>query len=189
VVRIDVEDADIVARYGIDHYYEISLFTDDSQSNPIVFCVRELPPGMPTGDGPEYGEQVRVGGFFFKLWSYHIASSAQLPEIQRGRGAPRQPAPLLIGRRPVWYPQEPTATSYLTEAIAAGLFVLAMVGVWLALWRQGRSDKQFHDQTIAKAHAIDSGVSLNEIGLNVDGTVDFGGLEATDGNCGVPRED
>ncbi|MHC4180017.1 MAG: hypothetical protein ACYSWU_21140, partial [Planctomycetota bacterium] len=189
VVRIDVEDADIVDHFRIDHYYEISLFTDDSQNNPLIFCVRELPPGMPTGDGPEYGERVRVAGFFFKLWSYPIPDSDLLPEIQRGRGTPRQPAPLLIGRRPVWYPQEPAATSHVAEAVAAGLFVLALFGVWIALWRSGRSDRRFHDQTVAKAHAVDPGVSLNEIGLNVDSAVDFSGLEGTDGGSGVEKED
>ena len=180
VVRVRVDDADVVARFGIDHYYEISLFTDDSEGNPLVFCVRELPKGMPTGDGPEYSEQVRVAGFFFKLWSYHVAPSAQVPEA--GRSAPRQPAPLLIGRRPVWYPQtESPLISPTVGAIAGGLFVLALLGVWLAMWQSGRADKRFHDQTIAKTHSIDSNVSLNDIGLGADGTPDFGGLEGTDG--------
>ena len=182
VVRISVEDPDVVARFGIDHYYEMSIYTDDSEGNPVVFCVRELPQGMPTGDGPEYGEKVRVAGFFFKLWSYHISSSGGEAEARRGGRAPRQPAPLLIGRRPVWYPYQkpPPLMSPIVGAIAGGLFVVALLGVWLALWQSGRGDKRFHDQTIAKTHSIDSQISLDEIGLAAEHGPALGGPEKTD---------
>lgn len=183
VVRIDVEDPDIVARFGIDHYYEMSVFTDDSEGNPLIFCVRQLPEGMPTGDGPDYGEQVRMAGFFFKLWSYHISSSGEAGET--GRDAFRQPAPLLIGRQGTWYPAEPTLSSPIAGAIGGGLFVLALLGVWLALWRSGRSDRRFHEQTLAKAHSIDPDVSLNEIGLGADGTPDLSTPGPSDEEHGV----
>jgi hypothetical protein len=188
VVRIGVEDPDIVARFGIDHYYEISLFTDDSQDNPVVFCVRELPHGMPTGDGPEYLEQVRVAGFFFKLWTYHLAPSGEVSENDRSRGAFRQPAPLLIGLQPVWYPQQPTPISPVAGAIAGGLFLLALLGVWLALWRSGRSDKRFHDQTIAKTLAMGPHVALDELGLGAGSPADFGKLETRDGEGSVGND-
>jgi hypothetical protein len=166
-VRIEVKDPDVLARFGVDHYYEISLFTADSGVNPLVFCVRELPPGMPTGDGPEYAEQLRVAGFFFKLWSYPIVSTDQPGQEGRGRGQSRQPAPLLIGRQPVWYPREPSATSPLAGAIAGGLFVLALLAVWLALWRTGRGDRRLRDRSVARPGAIDpagwpSGVELGD---------------------------
>src|SRR5690606_3536601 len=38
---------DIITRFGIDHYYEVAIFTKDSADNPIIVCVRELPPGFP----------------------------------------------------------------------------------------------------------------------------------------------
>jgi hypothetical protein len=171
VVRIRVEDQDIVARFRLDHYYEISFFTDDSEGNPLVCCVRELPQGMPTGDSPDYSENIRVAGFFFKLWSYPTPKPEDAPEIPRGGGVFRQPAPLLIGLQAVWYPQRPRATSPIAGVIAGGLFLLALLGVWLALWQSGRSDKRFHDQTIAKTLSIERGVSLDEIGRSAESAV------------------
>ena len=163
IVRIRVEDPDIQERFGIDHYYNLFVFTDDSQSNPIVFCVRELPEGMPTGDGLNFGEHVRVAGFFFKTWAYRVerTSDSTIPAAAGAKS--RQLAPLLIGREPVWYPPEPIPTSTIAGAIAAGLFALAMAGIWFALWHYGRGDRQFRKQMIARAIAPDSGVSLDEI--------------------------
>lgn len=175
VVRVRVDDPDIRARFGIDHYYNIFLFIDeprvrDSLEYPLVFCVRELPKGMPTGEGPEYGEHVRVAGFFFKLWTYPVAPPDEAPG---GPGAPRQLASLLIGRQPVWYPQRRSLINPTAGAVAGGLFVLAILIVWLVLWRSGRGDKRFHDQTLTKAYSVDSGTSLTEIGADADGAPDF----------------
>ena len=62
----------------------------------------------------------------------------------------------------------------MAGAIAGGLFLLPLMGVWLALWRYGRSDRQFRRQTIAKTLAIDSAESLNEIALGPDTPADSG---------------
>ncbi len=167
VVRVRVGDPDVVARFGIDHYYNLFLFTDDSLNNPIVFCVRELPQGMPEGEGPKYREQVRVAGFFMKSWAYPIARPRQNNE--GARGGRWQLAPLLIGREPVWYPYQPPPANTLAGAIAGGLFLAALLGIWIAVWRYGRGDKRFRDGTIAKALQIDSPGSLDEIARKVDG--------------------
>ena len=79
-------DQDIVARFGIDHYYQVSLFTDDSQGNPLTFCVRELPEGMPYGNLPRYGETVRIAGFFFKTWSYSVSKIADRRACRPAQG-------------------------------------------------------------------------------------------------------
>ncbi|MEE8450624.1 MAG: hypothetical protein V3R99_01885 [Thermoguttaceae bacterium] len=163
IVRIRVEDPDVQERFGIDHYYNLFVFTDDSQSNPIVFCVRELPEGMPVGDGLNFGEHVRVAGFFFKTWAYRVERTKDSTVPAAAGAKSRQLAPLLIGREPVWYPAEPIPTSTMAGAIAAGLFVVAMAGIWFALWRYGRGDREFRKQTIARAIAPESGVSLDEI--------------------------
>lgn len=178
VVRIAVHDPDIVERFGIDHYYEMGLFTDDSQGNPLVFCVRRLPDGMPVGDGPHYAERVEVAGFFFKTWAYRVRPPETVGADRGGR-IRRQLAPLLIGRQPVWYPQQPPSGNPLAAAIAAGLFLCVLVGIWLALWRYGRSDRQFLERTLAKAYSIDSDVSLDEIGLSANGLPDSSGPEQT----------
>lgn len=180
VVRIRVEDPDVVTRFGIDHFYNLFVFTKDSQDNPVVFCVRRLPEGMPTGDGPEYSEAVRVAGFFMKTWAYPVAFPRNGPEPQGGRDARQQVAPLLIGKEPIWYPREPPAASTTAGAIAGGLFLLALLGIWLALWRFGRGDRQFQKQTLAKALSVDSTTSLDEIGLSADRAPDFSGLDGQD---------
>jgi len=176
VLRIPVTDPDIRQRFGIDHYYNIYLFTEDSQSNPVVFCVRELPPGMPTGDAPQYAEYVEVAGFFFKTWAYRVPSIALGPDSPEG-GRRMQLAPLLIGARPVWFPRETPADNALIGAIAGGLFVVTLIGIWLALWAYGRGDRKFHRRALARQFAMDSGISLDEIGLRADGKPDFSGLE------------
>ena len=71
-IKVRVEDPDVVARFGIKHYYELEMFTADSQQNPITFCVRELPRGMSTSEGSQATEDIRVAGFFFKTWAYRV---------------------------------------------------------------------------------------------------------------------
>jgi len=125
--------------------------------------VRELPTGMPTGEGPQFGESVTVAGFFFNTWAYRNRRS---PE---GSAEPEwQLSPLLIGRDLVWHPSEAPASNPLFGAIAAGLFVAALAGIWWALWQYGRSDKRFHKSTIARQFAPEPGTSLDEIGLDAD---------------------
>ncbi len=161
VEEIRVTDADIVARFGIDHYYQVSLFTDDSQGNPVTFCLRELPIGMPYGNLPRYGEAVRIAGFFFTTWSYPVAraeaekgDSPHLCEAPFGpfrqMGAVpffwlaeatgdakmrRQLSPLLIGRSLAWYPTAKPASSNLPSIIIGILLLAATVVIWLMAWR------------------------------------------------------
>jgi len=180
VIPVRVSDADVVARFGIDRYYQVFLFTEDSRSargepgrNPLVFCVRELPEGMPRGEGPGFGEHVTVAGFFFNRWAYRNRRSGEAVTAREEW----QLAPLLIGRDLVWHaPKKPASNPYL-GAIAGGLFVLVLFGVWLALWRYGRGDRRFHDRTIARKYAPASGVSLDALGLDAEGTPDLSGLE------------
>jgi hypothetical protein len=86
-IEIRVEDADVVERFGIRRYYEVEMLTDDSQNNPLVCCVAELPAGMPLGNNIHVG--VRVTGFLLKSWAYRPG------EADSTR---RQLAPLLVAR-------------------------------------------------------------------------------------------
>ncbi len=85
-IEIRVDDPDIVQRFGIRRYYEVEMLTDDSQNNPVVCCVAQLPQGMPLGENIHEG--VRVTGFFFKSWGYQPGDTAR-PEQ-------RQLAPLIV---------------------------------------------------------------------------------------------
>ena len=137
VLRVRVSDEDIVSRFGIDHYYQLYLFTDDSQGNPLVFCVRRLPPGMPTGDGPDFRERVSVAGFFLKTWAYRIERPRDVAESDMEY----QFAPLLIGQEPEWQPTV-AAEKRPFAGLAAGLAVVLVLLVWLVLRRTGRGDRQ-----------------------------------------------
>ena len=158
----DMAARNAAARLGIDHYYELDLFTDDSQNNPIVFCVRELPAGFPLGDGLQ--EPVRIAGFFFKTWSFQSRRAAP-PAVDDA--APndkvRQVAPLLIGRGPIPLAPPDAATSRSIGLIAAGLFVLLLAAVWAAGWWLARGDRRFVASTLAKQFSVPEGQSLDEL--------------------------
>jgi hypothetical protein len=125
-IEIRVDDPDILARFGIDHYFEIELVTPDSRGNPIAICVRELPPGMPLGE--EIYEPLRVTGFFLKTWGFRTAQSKQAApgEIRK------QLAPLLIGRDVEWLKPAPEPETSRTWIIASVVATIALFGgvVW-----------------------------------------------------------
>lgn len=138
IIPVRVGESEISDRFGIEEYYQVYLFTDDSQDNPLVFCLRELPEGLPEGDGPGFGEELRVAGFFFKTWSY--PTSAEAPD-----GKPqRQLAPLLIGKGAVWYPvQAPSDLSPMERLVGTALLILVLGVVWFIFRRFSRGDREF----------------------------------------------
>ena len=143
IEEIRVADPDIVARFGIDHYYQISLFTDDAQGNPVTFCVRELPQGMPYGNVPRYGEAVRIAGFFFRTWSYavpQVADPTQKPGDPKLR---RQLSPLLIGRSLSWRPVAKPVASHVSSLIIAGLLLVVMAVIWLLAWQNRQRERKW----------------------------------------------
>jgi hypothetical protein len=176
VVPIRVSKHTTAQRLGIDQYYEIYLFTEDSQSNPLVFCVRQLPPGMPTGEGGQYGERVTIAGFFFKTWAYRRAAQDDPGKTQW------QLAPLLIGREPVWMPQRPVESDPMYGAIAGGLFVLALAAVVLLVWLYGRRDREARKRTIERQLAPEAGILLDRLDLDAHGGPDFRGIAEADGH-------
>jgi hypothetical protein len=144
VLRVDVPDRDIRARFGITYYYQIHLFTEDSQGNPLVVCVREVPSKMPTGSGPTYGEMVTVAGFFFNTWAYR----RQPDEGANSKEPVWQLAPLIIGREVVWHPRETPSPGPWILLIAAGVFLILLGTIWwgmlqtLRLRGSGRNYRQ-----------------------------------------------
>lgn len=161
---------DIVARYGLDHYYEIELFTEDSRNNPIVFCVRHLPKGFPQGDAID--EKVRIAGFFFKSWSYYTQRSADIqPDGTLKKH--QQLAPLLIGRQAVWVRQAPPARNPYVGVFAGGLFLVAVLGIWLAIWRYGRKDEELYARNVEGRYTVEEGTSLNDLDIEAQKDPDF----------------
>lgn len=139
-VRVTV-DSD---RYPFDHYYELELFTADSQNLPLVCCVRELPKGFPQGDS--ISQDARIAGFLFKRWAYRTRKPTdsdddkQHANLQHDR---RQLAPLLIGRAPVMLLPAPSASRRAWEIGGGITFAAILLLIWLLLTRQSKNDQSF----------------------------------------------
>lgn len=165
LVKLDPQtDAAEIRRLGIDHYYQVEIFTGDSQSNPLIFCVRELPPDMPRG--PHIYETVRIPGFFFKTWAYRL----QRLEGQQEQG--NQLAPLLVGNQLRWTPADTSRNPWI-GAISGGLFILVMLVGWLGITAYNRSDRKFHNRVMTKQFEPEEGKSLNDLKLDVRDKPDF----------------
>jgi hypothetical protein len=129
-IEVRVEDPDIVSRFDIHRYYEVEILTADSQNNPIVCCVLELPEGFPLGDDIHVG--VRVTGFFLKSWAYGLGPDAGDP----GR---RQLAPLIVAPTLSWIPEPAKGGQSLTLAVLLALSLAVAVAV---LWYLRRGDRR-----------------------------------------------
>lgn len=176
-VKVRVSDPDIIKRFGIDHYYEIEVFVDlggqfklykDSEevfrSYPAVFCVRHLPKDMPTGESIH--AEVFVPGFYLKNWTY----ASQMSQAE-GKDM-KQMAPLLVGKQPLLVVPPESSNPY-ASVIAGGFFIAALAGVWVALWRFGRSDAKFEREVISKKFEPETNTSLNDLDLDVQAEPDF----------------
>lgn len=134
-IRVEVRDPDIVERFGIRHYYELYLFTQDSQNNPIVVCVRDLPKGMPVGSGRDYCEPIEIAGIMLKSWAFTPKRTAE------GKEGELQLAPLLIGRKPVWIERAKHKNSPWTGPIVTTVLVIGFFLLWYFLRRQAKVDR------------------------------------------------
>lgn len=152
-LRVDTtRDHDATAA-GIDHYYELALFTGDSQNNPIMFCVLDLPPGMPTGDNIR--QPVRIAGFFFKNWRYSGRSSDGSEGLRF--------APLFIGRGPLLLVDPPEQP--LWGWIAGLGFIAVILVLWLAGWWRSRGDRAFAATTLARMKEPVEPIDLDDVQL------------------------
>ena len=193
IVRVRITDPDIVRRFGMTHYYQIDMLvnlehkivlvkstgTADSDemevekatwTHPATFCALSLPEGMPTGDRVQ--EPIRMAGFFFKNWVYETS------ETEDGYAKQRK-APMLIGREPIWEHQPQPGVSAYAGAIAGGLFVLALTGIWFGVWRLGRGDDKFHHVLVSTVYGMEDGANLNDMGLKATG-IDFSYLDGVE---------
>ncbi|QDU88215.1 hypothetical protein Pla175_15870 [Pirellulimonas nuda] len=130
--------SDVPKRWGLDHYYEIDLFTEDSENLPIVVCVASLPDGFAVGD--DISQPARVAGFFFKRWLYQSRRPADPRQSKLGLlHDPLQAAPLLIGPPPIMLQEAASKPSGVLQLAAGGGFVLVLAAVWCYLWNASRT--------------------------------------------------
>jgi hypothetical protein len=155
-VEIRVDDPDIVKRFGIDHYYEVEIVTADSQNNPIVCCVTELPADMPLGESIH--ENVAVTGFFLKSWAFDAQKSAD------SSSSPSEPkrqqlAPLVIAKTvqvlgsPQPEPQSPI--------LAIGIVVAILIGA-VVLWRVRRGDRRALGRATGAAASLPPRIEIDD---------------------------
>lgn len=145
-VQVGEGDSDVIERFGLDGYYEIELFTIDSQQNPIIFCVRELPHGMPTGE--DIAVDLRIAGFLMKTYKFqsHRKLDAQGNKLPAGTS---QLAPLLVGRKALLLPP-PQGADPRVAWIAGGAFVVVVLGIWFVSWQFNREGKKLQKTTLAR---------------------------------------
>jgi hypothetical protein len=176
--RDDGTPSDVVRRFGMDHYFEIEVFTDDSQNYPLVFCVRELPRGFPMGGALH--APVRAAGFFFKDWLYTPRGTADSEAGAVAAAAPRrQYAPLLIGRSPLTLRIEVEGGNF-ARLLGGTLFLLGLAGFGAAAWWFARDDRKFVERTRNTAFSLPASESLNELNLNVtEGPINLDGQSSS----------
>lgn len=155
-VLVRLSDANLIESYGIDHYYEVEMFTGDSQRNPIAFCVHELPEGMPTGENIQV--DLRIAGFYYKSWAYRIKPG----EAEGDHKTKPQLAPLLVGRDLVFLvspPKDQTA-----EILKGFGFLAVLAAIVGAAWWLNRGDRKFRNRTLGKKYVPENDRALNDIG-------------------------
>ena len=138
-VRI-VEDSDSVSNktFGRSRdYYELELFTPDSQNLPIVCCVTQLPEGFPQGD--EIREQVRLEGVFFKSWLYR---SRKLIDTHGETSRQQQRyTPVVLSAVVKWIQPVPDRPGWW--GLAAGIgFLICLTIAWVKFIAHWRSDRR-----------------------------------------------
>lgn len=142
-IKIEVTDPEVVARLGFDHYYEVVVFVPVKtllkpverkvNSYPVVFCVRELPPHMPTGEN--IAETVEAAGFMFKLWRYSTELTAEVdPDL-------RLLSPLLVGRDVQWVQRTQSAELPIGSIVAAVVLSVVFI-VGGITWYLGRDHRR-----------------------------------------------
>jgi hypothetical protein len=146
--RIAIDEPFRREQLGIDHYWEVFVFVDtpliridgqDQDTYPLVCCVRDLPPGMPTGDS--ISEGVRIDGFALKRYGYPLVDvsiiSSQGDREEKGK---RRETALLVARRAEWRKPPSTAqTSTVLSWIFAGLGAAVAAAVIYGVWASSRA--------------------------------------------------
>ena len=124
------------SQFDVPFYYEIDLFTADSQNFPIIFCVRQLPKDFPTGEG--LNERVRVAGFFFKNWRFNTGRSSG------GRESKSLATPLFVSSG--FLRLVPAEETIPWGLIGGSTFMLVVAILWIVAWRTNRADRRLERQ-------------------------------------------
>jgi len=156
--RVAIDEPHLRESVGADHYWELFVFVETpllevdgrkQTSYPIVCCVRDLPPEMPTGE--RINERVRLAGFGLKRYAYPF-DDPRPDEAGRVADEPsRRQTTLLVGPRAAWIrPPAETATQpiWVIAAVAAGLALASILGLGLLYgnWSLGRTIRKAREE-------------------------------------------
>lgn len=148
--RVAIDDPFRRQEVGSDHYWELYVFVDTplldidgrmQNSFPIVCCVRELSPGMPSGD--RINEAVKVPGFAFKRYAYTFEAPTEKDGAVVAE-TEKQLTTLVVGPRAIWTPPaaDPASRNIALIAGAAAVAALAAVfglGLLYGNWSHNRT--------------------------------------------------
>lgn len=140
-----IDDAEVRAATGLEKYYQLFVFTNESQGWPIVLCAPELPAGLETGSGEGYRREIEIDGFFYKTWAYRSSAptpgedSEELSDVKKWTRAP-----VLVGRVVSVAAAEEEEAGGEAPWNASELFVsFAILAVaWVLLRRRARRSSQ-----------------------------------------------
>ncbi len=143
-----IDDASAQASTGLDRYYQICLFTNESEGHPLILCVPDAPQTTSAGGSKEASLSSLVGGtlefdgYFYKTWAYRKGA----PKKSDGEASELKSwtrAPTLIGRvtRVSLVDEETDAESANVSKIATTVVYLTFFGLavlWIVLRRTTR---------------------------------------------------
>jgi len=155
--RVAVDEDFARAETGLDHYWEVFVFVDTpllevdgrrQDSFPVVCCVRELAPGMPSGG--RINERVRVPGFAFKRYAYSFEAPRD-EEGGSGAETEKRQTMLVVGPLAEWSaPAEDEAARDLTMitgiAVAVALAAALGLGILYTNYSMNRTIRQSRAQ-------------------------------------------
>ncbi|MEO2046863.1 MAG: hypothetical protein ABGX16_09855 [Pirellulales bacterium] len=118
------------------HYYELEIFTADSQNLPVVCCVSRLPVDFPLGD--TIRKPVRMAGIFFKSWLYRNRQKKGNNESDQQL---RLSVPLVIGAQVELLPPRLGEVKRWPWSAWIGLLVLLVVFWTTLIWKTSRNRK------------------------------------------------
>jgi hypothetical protein len=155
-LRVPIDEPYLRRAVGSDHYWEVFVFVETplievdgrkQTSFPIVCCVRELPPGMPSGE--RINERVRVAGFGLKRYAYSFEDPRPDAAGKVAEEPGRRQTTLLVGPQPAWSkPEEEAATRpiWVIAAVAIATAVAAILGLIYGNWSLNRSIRRSREE-------------------------------------------
>lgn len=110
---------------GIQDAYEGWVYTDDGQSNPAVVIFLSKPDGLKVGG--DLTEEVRLTGYFFKMYGYEAHDVARK-------------APLLLAGAVEWKPPRPPYSPVNLGPEVYLLITLVILVIGFVLWQGNRRE-------------------------------------------------